>query len=154
MSVILAGLTCFNGATAMKPWKTIDLIACFRSGSSRFNGATAMKPWKTMPIVEFRSSAVVGFNGATAMKPWKTSDSRRLRPLPRSLQWGHGDEAVEDGPPSRSFENSILRGISREHALRRGSDRGRSIDRSTESGTAQGIPTREGLLGRSNNTAA
>ncbi len=87
------------------------------------------------------------------MKPWKTAERPDRVAVHWMLQWGHGDEAVEDSPPLSSFENSILRGISRERALRRGSDRGRSVDRSTESGTVRGITTREGLLERSKSTA-
>jgi len=55
-----------------------------------------MKPWK-------RAEAMVvifdrwRFNGATAMKPWKSSDGRqRKRHGYEWLQWGHGDEAVEE----------------------------------------------------------
>jgi len=39
------------------------------------------------------------FNGATAMKSWKRRGVpfhvERNRPM---LKWGHGDEAVEEGP--------------------------------------------------------
>ena len=35
-----------------------------------FNGATAMKPWKSDSFVG-EAIRVVCFNGATAMKPWK-----------------------------------------------------------------------------------
>src|SRR2546422_1024927 len=31
------------------------------------------------------------------MKPWKTSDIARFPRRKAGLQWGHGDEAVEDG---------------------------------------------------------
>ena len=62
----------FNGATAMKPWKrrAIDLDGRWRWPC--FNGATAMKPWKRTSMVPFR------------VRQW------------RALQWGHGDEAVEE----------------------------------------------------------
>ncbi len=60
-----------------------------------FNGATAMKPWKrnvASPCLWARSH----FNGATAMKPWKSLERRAERLHIRALQWGHGDEAVEE----------------------------------------------------------
>ena len=37
----------FNGATAMKPWKSCGSRADLPGGPPRFNGATAMKPWKS-----------------------------------------------------------------------------------------------------------
>ena len=36
------------------------------------------------------------FNGATAMKPWKSAASAELDRVGPMLQWGHGDEAVEE----------------------------------------------------------
>ena len=43
----------------------------------------------------------MSFNGATAMKPWKRKP-RKLGQSPWSrLQWGHGDEAVEEIRPYR-----------------------------------------------------
>ena len=42
-----------------------------------FNGATAMKPWKSSISVDMRRQRVASFNGATAMKPWKTSTASR-----------------------------------------------------------------------------
>jgi len=36
------------------------------------------------------------FNGATAMKPWKSMDAKKKTRRPGRLQWGHGDEAVEE----------------------------------------------------------
>jgi len=60
-----------------------------------FNGATAMKPWKS--YVHDRTGHRLGrFNGATAMKPWKSSSSRLWDGSAARLQWGHGDEAVEE----------------------------------------------------------
>ena len=42
------------------------------------------------------AASEAGFNGATAMKPWKRSP-RDQHPKPsKPLQWGHGDEAVEE----------------------------------------------------------
>jgi len=43
--------------------------------------------------------AIHGFNGATAMKPWKRDQPCFRRDPPHSLQWGHGDEAVEETEP-------------------------------------------------------
>ncbi len=54
----------------MKPWKRPRSTPPQR-GAKRFNGATAMKPWKS----------------AAAIAAWSPSDL---------LQWGHGDEAVEE----------------------------------------------------------
>ncbi len=60
-----------------------------------FNGATAMKPWKsTAGTVEIGRPA--HFNGATAMKPWKSPRAATSRAGVNQLQWGHGDEAVEE----------------------------------------------------------
>ncbi len=87
--------SCFNGATAVRPWKTSDrrfaaamqsrlqwghgddavenpaaIGATWGSGMC-FNGATAMTPWKT--ITGQVEATGHGFNGATAMTPWKTT---------------------------------------------------------------------------------
>ena len=67
-----------------------------------FNGATAMKPWKSRRRVEW-SPAVSRFNGATAMKPWKSETGRGSFMTVMSLQWGHGDEAVEESLPPEQF---------------------------------------------------
>ena len=40
-----------------------------------------------------------GFNGATAMKPWKSPPLDTINQPPLTLQWGHGDEAVEEKTP-------------------------------------------------------
>ena len=61
-----------------------------------FNGATAMKPWKRWPIASIMTAVDGRFNGATAMKPWKSGLGVRRCRGHRSLQWGHGDEAVEE----------------------------------------------------------
>ncbi len=37
--------SCFNGATAMEPWKSVTMATPKRK-PKRFNGATAMEPWK------------------------------------------------------------------------------------------------------------
>ena len=56
-----------------------------------------MKPWKSfgLPIADF---GLNGFNGATAMKPWKSSVRTAIEITWEKLQWGHGDEAVEEAP--------------------------------------------------------
>ena len=61
-----------------------------------FNGATAMKPWKS-------NARDRQTDGAISMLQWGHGDEaveeRRLRrPSVRvsQLQWGHGDEAVEE----------------------------------------------------------
>ncbi len=36
------------------------------------------------------------FNGATAMKPWKSGRPTSRGIKEAELQWGHGDEAVEE----------------------------------------------------------
>ena len=136
---------CFNGATAMKPWKrtvprhgAVDTGASLQWGhgdeaveedrlisrpspgtvelqwghgdeaveeatqprrvravEASFNGATAMKPWKR--VAACRACSGRGcFNGATAMKPWKRIDLEAVARCMKELQWGHGDEAVEE----------------------------------------------------------
>ncbi len=40
----------------------------------------------------------ISFNGATAMKPWKRHKMPRGWACVPWLQWGHGDEAVEEDP--------------------------------------------------------
>ena len=84
----------FNGATAMKPWKRWSRALCPRAPNC-FNGATAMKPWKRMRG-SIRRSAHACFNGATAMKPWKRCIHLGGQLGNHRLQWGHGDEAVEE----------------------------------------------------------
>ena len=37
-----------------------------------------------------------GFNGATAMKPWRSYKAEGGEIGQTMLQWGHGDEAVEE----------------------------------------------------------
>ena len=61
-----------------------------------FNGATAMKPWKRWASWVTATDDGSGFNGATAMKPWKRWSTRRRTRCRLKLQWGHGDEAVEE----------------------------------------------------------
>jgi len=46
---------------------------------------------------------MASFNGATAMKPWKSMDDTEKPKRPGKLQWGHGDEAVEEPAAARFF---------------------------------------------------
>ena len=86
----------FNGATAMKPWKsTIESRQRLRRDRS-FNGATAMKPWKSIATRVIAHVDERRFNGATAMRPWKSAGCRAIAATVTLLQWGHGDEAVEE----------------------------------------------------------
>src|SRR5208337_2191941 len=59
------------------------------------------------------------FNGATAMKPWRRRIPSASSLPPPLLQWGHGDEAVEEGPPPRTVWSKGLRS-----GFARGSTRG------------------------------
>src|SRR4051812_954689 len=63
---------------------------------SSFNGATANSPWMTghLPGGPDRSSAC--FNGATANSPWMTRQRHPMRCVGYTLQWGHGEFAVDD----------------------------------------------------------
>ena len=61
-----------------------------------FNGATAMKPWKRLGRLRISRESMRCFNGATAMKPWKSASLEPALHRPLLLQWGHGDEAVEE----------------------------------------------------------
>ena len=61
-----------------------------------FNGATAMKPWKRNQWFPTSGRTCQCFNGATAMKPWKRPISSSEPSILETLQWGHGDEAVEE----------------------------------------------------------
>ena len=124
-------ITCFNGATAMKPWKSQPSAPHSRSlavlqwghgdeaveevGHShpthvqvrRFNGATAMKPWKRPRLLDRFKASSFSFNGATAMKPWKSKIEHVSSPADRNmLQWGHGDEAVEELPSCAAWSIS------------------------------------------------
>src|SRR5271165_6280325 len=55
-----------------------------------------MKPWKRHTNRFEPTSAKHRFNGATAMKPWKRGRWFAGCSIGRKLQWGHGDEAVEE----------------------------------------------------------
>jgi len=48
------------------------------------------------PLNGLSATAAAGFNGATAMKPWKRLILRWHCRRQVRLQWGHGDEAVEE----------------------------------------------------------
>ncbi len=74
-----------------------------------FNGATAMKPWKR-PCRLWKSSRWGScFNGATAMKPWKSGPPQFVAGAHLELQWGHGDEAVEEfAPPTDDWDRAEL----------------------------------------------
>jgi len=71
---------------------------------SGFNGATAMKPWKSRRWSTQGWTRNPRFNGATAMKPWKRTHTPTQFGGSSALQWGHGDEAVEEpaGRPGRA----------------------------------------------------
>ena len=81
----------------MKPWKSPD-CSCSASDSPSFNGATAMKPWKRYTL---------------CIRPYRTAGK---------LQWGHGDEAVEEGPPPGPFgaEDLVTIREPAEHRLQKG----------------------------------
>src|SRR5271157_261367 len=64
-----------------------------------FNGATAMEPWKRSTLTTSQDNGV-RFNGATAMEPWKRTGSGGSATATMTLQWGHGDGAVEEGIPA------------------------------------------------------
>jgi len=70
-------------------------------GGNCFNGATAMEPWKRAVDLSRGAKTTTCFNGATAMEPWKRSLSFLAWDCTKLLQWGHGDGAVEEsrGPP-------------------------------------------------------
>ena len=55
-----------------------------------------MKPWKSIPSARRRQppTALQWGHGDEAVEEKVRID---LEPLVRSLQWGHGDEAVEEG---------------------------------------------------------
>ena len=55
----------------MKPWKSADRPDSY-VWKRCFNGATAMKPWKSDHSRRIAKDRRIGFNGATAMKPWKS----------------------------------------------------------------------------------
>ena len=54
-----------------------------------------MKPWKSRTPRPPRP-VPLRFNGATAMKPWKSQELLEQAGRECKLQWGHGDEAVEE----------------------------------------------------------
>jgi len=81
----------------MKPWKRCNLGEV-DAGPECFNGATAMKSWKRRGVpfhVERNRPMLQWGHGDEAVEeiPYYALS----QPLSR-LQWGHGDEAVEEGP--------------------------------------------------------
>ena len=101
----------FNGATAMEPWKSAGRC---RIRQRLERASMGPRRW-SRGRARSRSMAAAGdysFNGATAMEPWKSTRHDRVRSTPSSLQWGHGDGAVEEplptdrGTPVRSFNGA------------------------------------------------
>ena len=88
--------SCFNAATAMRPWRTGAGSPPPRRPSHGFNAATAMRPWRTESIFIDFQQPFVSFNAATAMRPWRTGGGTPSTPSRCTLQCGHGHEAVEN----------------------------------------------------------
>ena len=65
-------------------------------GPRRWSRGRAVEPISRHPVR-------IRFNGATAMEPWKSPRFRSETPKRLLLQWGHGDGAVEEGPPPGPF---------------------------------------------------
>ena len=63
---------CFNGATARRPWRTLDATWPLYGGQCGFNGATARRPWRTAMVHDSALPRIRRFNGATARRPWRT----------------------------------------------------------------------------------
>ena len=62
-----------------------------------FNAATAMRPWRTSVDIVADPATAKCFNAATAMRPWRTRGGNYVYQVrPRTLQCGHGHEAVEN----------------------------------------------------------
>ena len=104
----LPGLKLLQWGHGDEAVEEIDAIRLISRPVARFNGATAMKPWKRRTIPR-RHTSVASFNGATAMKPWKRAELG-VRRKHTMLQWGHGDEAVEEqggGPQSHTHRRSL-----------------------------------------------
>jgi|SRR5208337_2912231 len=87
---------CFNGATAMEPWK--------RAGHAARGAAPGLASMGPRRWSRGRGRGRPGhgpnqsrFNGATAMEPWKSAVVIPHRARWFGLQWGHGDGAVEEG---------------------------------------------------------
>ena len=92
----------FNGATAVRPWKSCERTRSSGLGDVSFNGATAVRPWKGAVGVTDARRETDGFNGATAVRPWKDGTPQSAVRLLPMLQWGHGGEAVESHRLCRS----------------------------------------------------
>ena len=85
--------TCFNGATAFQPWKSLSI------GQANQGQQASMGPrhFSRGNVGRLRpaSFGTLSFNGATAFQPWKSS-RRHFSPHPWVLlQWGYGISAVE-----------------------------------------------------------
>src|SRR5437867_2732868 len=76
-----------------------------------FNGATAITPWMTQSTRRFLAPTLC-FNGATAITPWMTPAPSASVAASESLQWGHGDHAVDDStpPPSSAASSASFNG--------------------------------------------
>ncbi len=62
-----------------------------------------MKPWKRGTWTAIRTDHD-RFNWATAMKPWKSYVELGETYTYFTLQWGHGDEAVEEDLTTESVD--------------------------------------------------
>src|SRR5208337_76267 len=90
-----ADRACFNGATAMEPWK--------RSPELAEKALHGLLQWghgdgavEEQDQSGHSDDICIRFNGATAMEPWKRVMRSRPCRFAKSLQWGHGDGAVEE----------------------------------------------------------
>ena len=87
----------FNGATAQRPWRTLYISVHHVRRTTRFNGATAQRPWRTSATTVVSDCTSRCFNGATAQRPWRTPRCwSSSMPLASALQWGHGTKTVEN----------------------------------------------------------
>ncbi len=84
----------FNGATAVKPWRGVEVLARdpSRVALQRGHGGKAVEGERSG---ERGRAAANRFNGATAVKPWRVLDEACGIPLSLWLQRGHGGKAVE-----------------------------------------------------------
>ena len=68
--VVVEGLQCGHGGEAVESLQTV----CRRGqgdGISHFNAATAVKPWRALGESVVGGLFGVHFNAATAVKPWR-----------------------------------------------------------------------------------
>ena len=87
-------LTCFNGATALRPW-----TACRQARRAVAVRLASMGPrpcgrGRYIPA-PFTAPMEQGFNGATALRPWTGVRTARCLTQAKRLQWGHGLAAVD-----------------------------------------------------------